>query len=428
MAKVQAFTPASVDNLKTGKLNDPTRPGLSIEVTSKGKLWRYYRRVARSTTLVRLSLGSYPAFSIADAREWADGLNAKVERGEDPRAEIRATKALEAMTLDAAHVIYMAAARKGERKQLKPRTLADKQSIYDRDIAPTLGKRPLVEITSDDLWAKVEAKAETTKVRANRLAAELKVMFGWFVSRAGQKAGIILPVDPSTTLNGSHYAESKGRSRVLSDEEIGWLFRALASDALSTNDNLARLYRRAILLLLLTGCRFSEVIEAPACEISGSVWTIPGERTKNHQQHIIPLAPWMAALARTNGKWLIEKDGAAACTGWWKIRGRVHAKMEELAERKLPVWTYHDLRRTLRSNTFPLGIRYEVAEAMINHERKGLERRYDVGDLSGYVAEGFRLWEDKLVGIAQAVGLADALYVPVTTEPENRSSAEPLAA
>ena len=84
MTKVQAFTPTSVDNLRSGKLTDPRTPGLTVEVGADGKkVWRYKRRISGSGTILKLTLGSYPAFTIAAARTWADPLNAQVERGED---------------------------------------------------------------------------------------------------------------------------------------------------------------------------------------------------------------------------------------------------------------------------------------------------------------------------------------------------------
>lgn len=65
---------------------------------------------------MKLSLGLYPGYSIADAREWANGL---------------------------AHELYMEAVREGRSSRAKrvnkARTVSDKQDIYRRDIAPSLG-------------------------------------------------------------------------------------------------------------------------------------------------------------------------------------------------------------------------------------------------------------------------------------------------
>jgi len=76
----------------------------------------------------------------------------------------------------------MAAVREGRASRAKrpnsPRTVKDKLAIYNRDIAPKLAKRSIYDITEADLIRVVEAKGKIAKVRANRLAAELKVFFG----------------------------------------------------------------------------------------------------------------------------------------------------------------------------------------------------------------------------------------------------------
>ena len=79
MARRIVLTPASVDELMKGYLVDPQTPGLRIEVGETGrKTWRYRRRLS-SGGVIKLTLGRYPAFSIAAARTWAAELNAKVD-------------------------------------------------------------------------------------------------------------------------------------------------------------------------------------------------------------------------------------------------------------------------------------------------------------------------------------------------------------
>jgi hypothetical protein len=90
VSTIQALTPSIVDELSTGELKDQCIPGLRICVPPSGKkVWKYIRRVESGEQTIRLSLGSYPTFSIASAREWAFSLNDKVEAGIDPREEMR---------------------------------------------------------------------------------------------------------------------------------------------------------------------------------------------------------------------------------------------------------------------------------------------------------------------------------------------------
>ena len=84
------LTPALIDDLRTGKLDDPKTGGLSIEVLASGKKrWQFRRRIAGSGVVVKLTLGLFPAYPIAAAREWANSLNLQIDAGIDPRETAR---------------------------------------------------------------------------------------------------------------------------------------------------------------------------------------------------------------------------------------------------------------------------------------------------------------------------------------------------
>src|SRR3546814_16569864 len=73
------------------------------------------------------------------------------------------------------------------------------------------------DVCSSDLLIKlVEAKGKTAKVRANRLAAELKVFFGWAASLRGLEIG--LESDPSRRLGDLRFPENP-RPRQFRSEE-----------------------------------------------------------------------------------------------------------------------------------------------------------------------------------------------------------------
>lgn len=133
MTKSVILTPAHIERLKSGALADRAVPGLSVIVAGAAKKqWRFKRVVAGTKKTVELILGTYPAFSIDEAREWAGPLGKAVVRGEDPRETRRAEEAL-AMSAASAHVIYMAAMRRGDCKKLKPRTIRrQRRDLYTR--------------------------------------------------------------------------------------------------------------------------------------------------------------------------------------------------------------------------------------------------------------------------------------------------------
>jgi integrase len=398
-----------VDDLRRGKLDDAKTGALSIEVLPSGKKrWLFRRRISGRGEIVKLSLGLYPAYTIADAREWANSLNLQIDAGIDPREKARQELRLATMTVDRAHELYMEAVREGRSSRAKrvnkPRTVTDKQDIYRRDIAPKLGRKIIYDVIEGDLIKLVETKGKKARVRANPLAAELKVFFGWTASLRGLAVG--LEVDPSRRLGDLRFPETP-RSRRLALQEIAWFLEALSAEE--------RDYQRGMLLWLLTAARLAEVCEARLEELVGGVWTIPASRTKNSVEHRIALGPWGWSLMQTDCDWVFPSpklDGPCSRNCWYTARNRVRARMEQIAGRPIERFTPHDFRRTSRSNTKRLRVDFETAEAMLNHVKKGLERTYDTYELEEEKRAWFLTWETEIADIARKAGVADALGVP----------------
>lgn len=275
MAKRIPFTPATIDTLVCVRICDPETPGLMIQALPSGKKrWQFRRRLPGRTTVIKMSLGLFPALSIAGARERARELNEQIAAGIDPRQAEREEEARSTMTVDRAHALYMVAVREGRSSRAKrwnkPRTISDKLEIYNRDIRPRLGSRIIYEVTEADLVRLITAKGKVARVRANRLAAEIKVFFGWAASLRGMEVG--LENDPSRRLGDLRFPETP-RSRTLAAEEIGWFLQGLVQEE--------RAYQRGMLLWLLTAARMTEVGQARSEELADGVWVIPASRTKN---------------------------------------------------------------------------------------------------------------------------------------------------
>ncbi len=409
MARKFAFTPASIDALQKGLQGDLLTPGLAIEVLGSGKKrWRYRRQVAGKPIVATLFGGLYPAVTIASAREWARSLNEQVEKGIDPRVAAREANERASMTVAKAHSLYMVAVREGRssraKRPNKPRTISDKLEIFERDIKPKLGGQSIYEVTEADLIKLVETKGKTARIRANRLAAELKVFFGWAASLRGLEVG--LESDPSRRLSDLRFPET-ARSRKLSLLELEWFLKALVHEE--------RDFQRGMLLWLLSAARISEVAGATRDELVGGVWIIPAARAKNSFAHSIALGPWGRSLMQSESHWIfpaIKIDGPRNNSVWYKARDRVLAKMTEIAGRPIERFTPHDFRRTVRSNTKRLKVDYETAEAVLNHVKKGLERTYDRYEMEEEKQAWFLKWEEEVADIAKQAGVAEALGVP----------------
>ncbi|MET0364113.1 MAG: integrase family protein, partial [Sphingobium sp.] len=314
------LTPTNIECLRAGSLSDPRTPGLYIQIQTGGgrinRVWKYRRRHPGKRSFHKATLGSYPTFSVADAREWATNINMSVERGVNP-TEVKQAESAAQITVSDAHALYIAHVKSGVRRKLKPSSIEQKEHMWTADLKDKLGHCTLQEVKEDDLWSLIINKGKRAPIRANRLAAELKVFMKWCAGRSGWEAGVSLELSPAISLSG-YYFPSKPRSRFLSHEELNLFLRALAAEK--------RPYQRALLLMLLTGCRREEVVAAPACEVQGDVWTIPPERTKNSCTHRIPMAPWMLSLTKTNEQWLFPSErteGSPMKCPWYKVVTRV---------------------------------------------------------------------------------------------------------
>jgi integrase len=162
------------------------------------------------------------------------------------------------------------------------------------------------------------------------------------------------------------------RDRVLSDDEIRIIWNACGNDAAG----------RVIKLLLLTGCRRNEIGALRWSEISAEVLTIPGTRTKNGRALVLPLPAvameLLAAVPRQDGgDFVFGRRGHKPFGGWSAAKLRLDARIVMTNGKPLAPWTFHDLRRTMRSGLGMLGVPPHVAELAINHVKGGVEAIYD---------------------------------------------------
>jgi integrase len=269
---------APADGRLNAILYDGEIKGFGLRVTKDGaKAFVLNYRIAGRER--RLTIGSYPDWTMLAAREEAKRLKRLIDVGRDPLAERIAAR--EAPTVADLIDRYLTdhAPRKRERSR------REDEAMIGQWLKPELGNRKVTDIRHADIDAlHRKITAAGTPTRANRVIALASRMFTlairWEWRGDNPAAGIERnPEEP--------------RQRYLSGDELRRLTAALAAHP---NRHAAD----AIRLLLLTGARRAEVLGATweQFDLGAGIWTKPSAHTKQKREHRVPLsAPARQLLA-----------------------------------------------------------------------------------------------------------------------------------
>jgi integrase len=246
--------------------------GFGIRITAAGARAFILNYRTESGRERRYTIGSFPDWQSAAARERAKGLKQRIDQGEDPLADIEAER--EAPTV--AELCDRFEAEHLPRK--RPGTAADYRNILKNHVHPHFGKHiKVVDVEFKDVDRLHRKISETGHHhRANRVVAVLSKMFSlaikWKMRTDNPCKGI------------ERNAETK-RKRYLSGEELARLTQALAGHDDRQAANIIR-------LLLLTGARRGEVLSARWADLDlvAGTWSKPASSTKQNQDHVVPLS------------------------------------------------------------------------------------------------------------------------------------------
>lgn len=278
---MRRFTELYIRNLqpqaKRYEVREPGGLGLWTYPSGR-KSWVFtYRFLGKK---YRIILGEYPAKSLKRARTelndqrklLADGANPKDARDAERVAAIRAREAEEQeLSVKRLAELYL-----GLWAKPRKRTWRKDQLMLEKDVIPRWGRRKVKTITLRDVVALLDdIQARGAPIQANRMLALLKKMFNFSIGRGYMTTnpckGITMPAQ-----------ETPGQ-RVLTTDEIKTFWTRLETAGME--DDLKRILK----LVLILGQRPGEICGAQWEQISGDLWTIPGERHKSKRAHAVPL-------------------------------------------------------------------------------------------------------------------------------------------
>lgn len=346
-----------------------------------------------------LSLGSYPAVGLAEARRQLlahQTIQQAANRGEADHpalvARVARKKASEEPTVSEAFQEFLDDKRLGSPrtggKPVRDRTLSILTANFDGDIKDKAGDVKISKVTQDLIQSTIDAPR---KRGAPSQAAQVYKTWRGLINFA-KKRRYIHGLDPMDGIdNPKPYRPAPVVAA--SDAELISLYKVLAEAFVSPSTRLA------FELQLLTGVRPDEAVGAPLSEfdLSKRLWNIPKERVKTREAISIHLSDEALdvvkramSLARDDNPFLFpgRGDGPQGKAAASRALKRMGDRLEELGCRRLKP---HDLRRTFRTMLSRLGVPPHIAERCINHKEHGqMQRVYDGYD---YFPEMKAAWD-----------------------------------
>jgi integrase len=268
---------------KIRKLTDGDGLQLCVMPTGSKLWWVAYRFAGKPKSL---SLGKYPAVSLADARLARDQAKKLLAKGEDPSTAKKKAKADQAMAKNTFRVVaeeYVAHQRQNQRADA---TLKKLEWVLDF-AHPTLGDRLIPEIRPADVLEvlrKVERRGRFETAR--RLRTTVGSIFRFAIASGRAE------IDPTAALRGVLASPPpKHRAAIIEPNGLGALLRAI--DGFDGQpQTLAALKLMALLFPRPGELRASEWSEF---NFETGIWTIPASHAKTRRSHAIPL-PRQAVL------------------------------------------------------------------------------------------------------------------------------------
>ncbi len=308
----------------------------------------------------RVAVGRHGVINAEQARRRAALIIARVKAGEEPAPEQMRAK-------DGPSVAELAKRYSEEHLAVrcKPGTEALVRSVVDKHIVPTLGKLPLAEVERAqvvELHQRLYETPSTANLAVRTLSSMYRLAGAWGLVPEG--------LNPCRSI--ARYP-GRRRERFLTDEEFVRLGETL--DEFETAGGASAPAVAAIRLLVLTGCRKSEILKLRWEDVALGENELRLPDTKTGAR-VVPLSPpaaaLLAGLPRLPGNpWVIpgRKPGAHLRNldeAWRAVRAR--AGLHDVR--------IHDLRHSYASRALALGEGLPMIAKLLGHAHVETTARY----------------------------------------------------
>ncbi|MEJ1455608.1 site-specific integrase [Escherichia coli] len=381
--------------------------GLYIESRSGSQTKSWLYRPYLNGKQIKITLGAYPAMTLAQAREAHAEAIELVKQGIDPRYVRKTEKSNNEQMPIFSELWENWLSFRETSKPIGARTLADYKGTYRRHLEQGLGSVRVCDLSRSYLFAHL------SKVRQSSAEGVRKglIILNMTLDHATLQG--LIELNPARLLKPAMFGASmaKPRERWLSQDELQRLWKTLeeataGGSSVSTGGKgiassvvLSHAIANTLKLIILTGVRRSEAVKMRWDQINGDRWTIP--ETKNGKSHVVTLHPLALSILKkqriiSEGAFVFESTSNQGfpITGDAVTRALERLRKKYLAE--LEPFSPHDLRRSVATGCAEyLDAPERLIERLLNHIPKDrLIRTYQVGQQAEKLRSLFLSWGD----------------------------------
>ena len=346
------------------RLNDTLVPGLCLLVLPSGAR-TYYLRHRVDGQQRELKLGTPAELSPDQARDIARAALARVRAGGDPGAERRAAR--EAPTIEAL------AARHLQAHASRKRSGRNDEILWRRHLLPVFARVRVAALTREQVreWHACHPQPAT----ANRALEVLGVAMGLAEEWGWRPAG-------TNPARGVRAHPERQRRRYASPDELARMRAAMQQWEAQGHMAVRWRFVQLVRLLLLTGARLREVMEAEWSEIDWGrgVLRVPAERGKTGASEVRLSDRALVILGELRSKigeqlpenrWVIPGE-----TGERPLVGYRRMWLALLQEAGIEDLRVHDLRHTFASYSLSGGQTLGTVGQLLGHRSTQTTSRY----------------------------------------------------
>ncbi|ELQ6215753.1 tyrosine-type recombinase/integrase [Cronobacter dublinensis] len=257
--------------------------GLFLLVKTSGKkLWRFRYQRPGSSSRTNISLGSYPALTLAAARQIRDQHLTILAQGKDPQQQKEQASVQHKIELDSIFSTVAANWFQIKSKSVTEDYAKDIWRSLDKDVFPAIGAIFVQEIKARTIVEALEPiKARGALETVRRLVQRINEIMIYAVNTG------LIDSNPASGVGKAFEKPKKQNMPTLRPEELPKLMRSLVMSNLSVPTRC--LIEWQLLTLVrpseASGTRWEEI------DLNAKLWTIPAERMKAKREHIVPLSP-----------------------------------------------------------------------------------------------------------------------------------------